>query len=153
MQGFKRKYLAMPSRQTGTGGVFEVYHPITREARQTMEQIVTDGYARRLDGQSVDIDAAVYLGSECADFTITGVRVRPFEDLKLRGFASIVLDECLAVNGIKIIAGKRRSFVQMPNVKKKTGKFRDLAFPTKPEIRELIERTVFQEFEKALGEE
>jgi DNA-binding cell septation regulator SpoVG len=32
VKGSSRRYVAMPTRQTGTGRVFEVYHPITAQA-------------------------------------------------------------------------------------------------------------------------
>lgn len=148
IEGRSRNYVAMPTRQTGRGGVFEVYHPINREAREVLERVIVDGYEKKIADRRGDSGASFYIGSRNPDFVITGVRVKPFEEQKLRGFATMVIDDCLAVNGIKIIAGKDRSFVQMPNVKKKSGKFRDLAFPIKPEIRHLIERAVFEEYEK-----
>lgn len=153
MEGRSRRYLAMPTRQTGKGGVFEVYHPINRETRETLEEVVIGGYEGGMTSAGDHHGAPVYIGSESPDFVITGIRVKPFEEQKLRGFATLVIDDCLAVNGIKIIIGKRRRFVQMPNVRKKSGKFRDLAFPTKLEIREMIEKAVFEEFERCLRDE
>jgi stage V sporulation protein G len=152
VEGRERRYLAMPSRQTDRGSLFEVYHPINRETRHKLERLILDRYetGRREEGDGVE---PIYLGSDCEELAITGIRVRPYEDLKLKGFASLVLDDCLAVNGIKIIAGKKRRFVQMPNVKRKNGKFRDLAFPTRPEVRRMIEEKVFVEYEKALAGE
>jgi stage V sporulation protein G len=153
MQGRSRDYVAMPVRQTSQGGVFEVYHPINREARDVLEQVVTQGYEDKASDRDTDVEMPVRIGSESPDFIITGCRVKTFEEQKLRGFASLVIDDCLAVNGIKIIAGKQRRFVQMPNVRRKSGKFRDLAFPIKPEIRQLIEKTVFGTYEESLGED
>lgn len=150
MEGRSRRYLAMPTRQTGKGGVFEVYHPINRETRELLEEIVIGGYENKIAGASEQADSPVFIGSQTPDFVITSIRVKPFEEQKLRGFATMVIDDCLAVNGIKIIVGKHRSFVQMPNVRKRSGKFRDLAFPTKPEIRDMIEKAVFAEFDRSL---
>jgi stage V sporulation protein G len=148
VDGHQRRYLAMPVRQSKTGEVFEVFHPITKGTRDLLEELVLKEYERKLAGlPSVPLDS-VFVGSECADFVITNVRVRCFEGLKLRGFASLVMDDAVAVTGIKIIAGKRKSFVQMPNVRRKSGKLRDLAFPTKPETRQLIEEMIFEEFKK-----
>jgi len=149
VDGHSRKYLAMPIRQSKTGEIFEVFHPINKETRDALENLILEEYERRLDGVPVDVPGKCYLGSQCEDFVITNVRVRAFEGVKLRGFASLVIDDSLAVTGIKIIAGKRKSFVQMPNVKRKSGKLRDLAFPTKPETRQMIEELIFKEFEKA----
>ncbi len=152
VQGSSRRYVAMPTRQTGTGRVFEVYHPITAQARQVLEELILGGYDQQMSGESFDPELPVQLGSDCREFVITNVRVKPYDELKLKGFASMVLDDCLVVNGIKLIMGKQRRFAQMPNVRKKTGKFRDLAFPTVPEVREMIEKTVYDEFIKACEE-
>jgi stage V sporulation protein G len=148
VKGSSRRYVAMPTRQTGTGRVFEVYHPITVQARQVLEELIFDGYDQQMSGRAFEPALPIYLGSRCEDFAISSVRVKPYDEPKLRGFASMVLDDCLVVNGIKLILGKNRRFVQMPNVRKKTGRFRDLAFPTQPRIRDLIEQTVFDEFKK-----
>jgi len=152
MQG-RRRYLAMPSRQTRTGRVFEIFHPISAEARGALEDLILEGYETQMAGKPFNPDLPVLFGTDCHDFVMTGVRVRPSDEMKLQGFASIVLDDCLVVNGIKIIVGRSRKFIQMPNVKKKTGKYRDLAFPTVPEIREQIEKTIFEEYERACEEE
>ena len=150
MEGRSRRYVAMPTRQTGRGGVFEVYHPISKEARSTLERVIVSGYDEKTGGQGVDSGEPVYLGSHTEELSITSVRVKPFEEQKLKGFATMVLDNCLAVNGIKIIGGKKRQFVQMPNVRKKSGKFRDLAFPMKPDVRDMIEKMIFDEYERVL---
>jgi DNA-binding cell septation regulator SpoVG len=149
----KREKVLAVVRQTGGGGVFEVYHPINREARDVLEQVVIRGYESKTSDRDPVIDMPVRIGSESPDFVITAVRVKTFEEQKLRGFASMVIDDCLAVNGIKIIAGKQRRFVQMPNVRKKSGKFRDLAFPITPEVRQLIEEAVFEAYGKTIAED
>lgn len=150
VEGHRRKYVAMPIRQSKTGEIFEVFHPINKQARDVIEDLIIREYDRRASGLPAGQAAVCYIGSECPDFLISNVRVRCYDGLKLRGFASLVIDDCLAVTGIKIIAGKRKSFVQMPNVRRRSGKLRDLAFPTKPETRRLIEETIFQEFKRVL---
>jgi stage V sporulation protein G len=117
-----------------------------------LEELIFDGYDQQMSGRPFSPALPVAFGSDCPDFVISSVRVKPYDESKLRGFASMVLDDCLVINGIKLILGKKRRFVQMPNVRKKTGKFRDLAFPTVPRIRDRIEKTVFDEFNKACEE-
>lgn len=82
---------------------------------------------------------------------ITQVHVYPQEDERVRGYASIVLDECFLVNDIKIILGPHGCFISMPSRKRKNGKFRDIAHPITKEMRERIENRVFEEFEKVTG--
>ncbi len=145
VDGNKRRYVAMPRRYSKEGQVFEVYHPIGKEARDTLERVIFDEYARQLRGETGAFERAV-IGSECQDLRITSVKVRPFAEVKLRGFASIVIDDCIAVTGIKIIEGRKRAFLQMPNARKKSGKFFDLAFPISSEVRNLIEERILQEY-------
>jgi len=152
MEG-RRRYLAMPSRQTRTGRVFEVFHPISAEARGALEGLILEGYETQMAGNPFNPELPVAFGTETPDLVITGVRVRRYDEMKLKGFASIVLDDCFVINGIKIIVGRDRKFIQMPNVKKKTGKYRDLAFPTVPEIRARIEKTIFDEYDRAPDDE
>jgi len=83
---------------------------------------------------------------------ITQVHVYPKEDQKVKGYASIVLDECFLVNDIKVIAGPHGCFISMPSRKRKNGKFRDIAHPLTTEMRERIENRVFDEFEKVTGQ-
>lgn len=145
VDGNKRRYVAMPRRYSKEGQVFEVYHPIGKEARDTLERVIFDEYARQLRGETGAFERVV-IGSECQDLRITSVKVRPFAEVKLRGFASIVIDDCIAVTGIKIIEGRKRAFLQMPNARKKSGKFFDLAFPISSEVRNLIEGRILQEY-------
>lgn len=152
MQG-RRRFLAMPSRQTKNSRQFEVFHPISAQAREALEDVILGGYDTQMAGKPFVPSLPVPFGTDCTEFRITGVRVKVFEEQKLKGFASMVLDDCFVINGIKIIVGRNRKFIQMPNVKKKTGKYRDLAFPTVPDIRELIERTIFEEYGRVLDEE
>jgi len=83
---------------------------------------------------------------------ITQVHVYPKEDLKVKGYASIVLDECFLINDIKIIAGTHGCFVSMPSRKQKNGKFRDIAHPITKEMRESIENRIVDEYEKVTGQ-
>ncbi len=145
VEGRKRRYLAMPRRYSKDGQAFEVFHPIGKAARDTLERVVFREYARRIRGEQGVPEMAV-IGSECPDLRITSVNVRPFDEPKLRGFASVVLDDCIAITGIKIIEGRKRAFLQMPNARKKSGTFFDLAFPISSDIRDMIESMVLSEY-------
>lgn len=83
---------------------------------------------------------------------ITQVRVYPIEDTKLKGFASIVFDDCFLVSDIKIIQGKDGVFISMPSKRQRNGQFKDIAHPINREMRKEIEQYVFQEYHKVTGE-
>ena len=82
---------------------------------------------------------------------ITQVRIYPVEDPKLKGFASIIFDDCFVVSDIKIIQGKEGFFISMPSKKKRDGQYKDIAHPINREMRELIEKALLEEYEKVTG--
>jgi stage V sporulation protein G len=69
----------------------------------------------------------------------------------VKGYASIILDECFLVNDVKSIHGPHGCFLSMPSRKRKNGKFRDFAHPITKGMRERIEDRIFDEFEKVTG--
>jgi len=84
---------------------------------------------------------------------ITEVKVTPINNVKkLKGFASIVFDNCFIVSDIKIIETTNSAFLSMPSKRSKNGKFRDVAHPLNMETRKMIEEKVFEAYEKATGE-
>lgn len=82
---------------------------------------------------------------------ITDVRVRLVakEELKLRGVASITIDECFVVHDIKVIEGKDGLFISMPSRKTPDGEFKDIVHPINTETREMIKSAVLEAYEKA----
>ncbi len=82
---------------------------------------------------------------------ITDVRVRLVDkdSSKLRGVASITIDECFVIHDIKIIEGKDGLFISMPSRKTPDGEYRDIVHPINTETREQIISEVLKAFEKA----
>ncbi len=84
---------------------------------------------------------------------VTEVKITPVNNVsKLKGFASVVFDNCFIVTDIKIIQTPNGAFLSMPSKKSRNGKFRDVAHPLNMETRLMIENKVFEEFEKVTGE-
>jgi stage V sporulation protein G len=83
---------------------------------------------------------------------ITEVRISLKEDDKLKAFASVTLDDCFVVRGLKIIAGNGGMFVAMPSRKKPDGTYQDIAHPINNEMRDKLERRVIAEYERAKAE-
>lgn len=81
---------------------------------------------------------------------ITEVRVSLREDAKLKAFASITLDNCFVIRGLKIIEGKTGTFVAMPSRKRKDGEYQDIAHPINNEAREEMERIVLAEYRREI---
>ena len=82
---------------------------------------------------------------------ITSVNVRKIEkeNSRIRGIASVVLDDCFAVHGIRIIEGDGGLFIAMPSRKTATGGYRDIAHPINPDVRKMFEDAILDEYKKA----
>ena len=70
---------------------------------------------------------------------------------KCKGFARIVIDDCIAVHDIRIVKGHVGYIIAMPDKKRKDGSFQDLVHPINKGTRELIERAVMDEYRKVTG--
>ncbi|MBK9302691.1 MAG: septation regulator SpoVG [bacterium] len=81
---------------------------------------------------------------------ITEIRITLRDDEKLRGFASITLDNSFVVRGLKIIEGATGMFVAMPNRRRKDGTFQDIAHPINAFTREWMENLIIAEYKQEL---
>lgn len=82
---------------------------------------------------------------------ITSVNIRKVEkeDSRMKGIASILIDDCFAVHDIRIIEGDNGLFVAMPSRKTAVGGFKDIAHPINKEVREMFEKKILEAYEKA----
>lgn len=81
---------------------------------------------------------------------ITKIYVKPLPERleRLCGTASIILDNMMAINDIKIlyIEKERRFFIEFPNDYKAKKVRREIIVPLNSETREYIENKVLKEF-------
>jgi stage V sporulation protein G len=83
---------------------------------------------------------------------ITDVRIRKIESqTRLRGIASITIDNAFAIHELRIIEGKDGIFVAMPSRKTSDGVFRDIAHPINIETRKMIEQIVLEKYQEELA--
>ena len=79
---------------------------------------------------------------------VTSVNVKKIEKegSRMKGIASIVLDECFAVKDIRIIQGEDKLFIAMPSRKYPDGEYRDVAHPINGETRKMFEDAIIEEY-------
>ena len=65
------------------------------------------------------------------------------------GIAEILLDDMIAIHDIRIILGDNGLFVAMPSRKTPTGDYRDIVHPISQEARDIIEKAIVEEYNKA----
>ncbi len=82
---------------------------------------------------------------------ITSVNVRKIEKdgSRMKGIASVLLDDCFAVHDIRIIEGDNGLFIAMPSRKTATGGYRDIAHPINPETRTAVEEAILEAYKTA----
>ena len=86
--------------------------------------------------------------------TITSVNVRKVDsENRMRGIASVVLDECFAIHGIRIIEGDGGLFTAMPSRKTNDGTYHDIAHPITTECRKQFEDAIIEEYNNIKDEE
>lgn len=82
---------------------------------------------------------------------ITSVNVRKIEkeDSRMKGIASVLLDESFAVHDIRIIEGDNGLFIAMPSRKTQSGGYRDIAHPINQEVRAEFETAILEAYANA----
>ena len=80
---------------------------------------------------------------------ITNVKVIKTEgNFRVKGIASITIDDSFVVHDIKILESEKGLFVAMPSRRLPSGEFKDIAHPINAEAREFIQKAVLNEYEK-----
>lgn len=88
---------------------------------------------------------------ETLQVTACRVFLNQLEDDRLKGFASIILNNEFAVCDLKIIHGNKGLFVAMPSRRRRDGSFHDVAHPIVPTLREHIENIVLNEYHQLIA--
>lgn len=80
---------------------------------------------------------------------ITSVNVHKKNDeTKMKGIASVLIDECFVIRDIRIIEGKEGLFIAMPSRKNANGEYHDIAHPINAETRKMFEDAILAEYNK-----
>ena len=77
---------------------------------------------------------------------ITEVRIKKVETGRVKGIATITINDCFVVNDINIVNGERGLFIAMPSRRVPSGELKDIAHPINSETRELIQSVVLAEY-------
>lgn len=92
--------------------------------------------------------------------TITRVNVRlktlsDGETSRLKGYATVTVDDMIAIHDIKILVGKDNEtlFIAFPSKRDVVnGKFLDIAHPINSESREIFEKAILDEYNRIMEE-
>lgn len=82
---------------------------------------------------------------------ITSVNVYLKENSRMKGLASVLLDDCFVIRDIRIIEGENGLFIAMPSKKKADGEYKDIAHPITPECRKMFEDAVLNAYKEEIS--
>lgn len=79
---------------------------------------------------------------------ITNISVNKIEkeNSRLRGMATIILDDQLAIHNIRIIEGDRGLFIAMPSRKTDEDKYEDIVHPITNDFRNKVQDIILEKY-------
>ncbi len=85
---------------------------------------------------------------------ITSVKIRKVEkeNSRMKGIASVVVDNAIAIHDIRIIEGDNNLFIAMPSRKTPAGEYKDIVHPINQEVRTMFEKEILDAYENAEDE-
>ena len=77
------------------------------------------------------------------------VRVYPLTDQNnsTKAFASISVEDLIAIKGIRVVDGSKGLFVTMPQSRDQDGNYHDIAFPLTADLRKAVNKAVLDEYQ------
>lgn len=82
---------------------------------------------------------------------ISSIQIERFKhsDSKLKGVASIILDDIFIITNIKILEDEEKLFLGMPSKKMTDGSFSEHVHPINNEMRQILETLIFAAYQEA----
>lgn len=69
----------------------------------------------------------------------------------LKAMVILEVEDCLIINSVKIVDGKKGLFVSMPQYKDKNGDYHDIVYTNSKEKRNSLTALILAEYEKVAG--
>lgn len=82
--------------------------------------------------------------------TSVNVHLVDNEGGRMKGIASVTLDDCFIIRGLRVIEGENKTFVAMPSRKDKNGESHDIVHPLNQETRDMFNEAVIGAYKKEL---
>ena len=78
---------------------------------------------------------------------VTNVNLKKVEENgAIKAYATVILDDSLAIHNIKLIEGKERLFIAFPSYKDKNDVYHDYVHPIVSGLRETIEKAILDKY-------
>lgn len=78
---------------------------------------------------------------------VTNVNLKKVEEKgAVKAYATVILDDSLAIHNIRLIEGKERLFIAFPSYKDKNEAYHDYVHPIVSNLRETIEKAILDKY-------
>ena len=78
---------------------------------------------------------------------VTNVNLKKVEENgAVKAYATVILDDSLAIHNIRLIEGKERLFIAFPSYKDKNEAYHDYVHPIVSGLRETIEKAILDKY-------
>lgn len=78
---------------------------------------------------------------------VTNVNLKKVEEQgAVKAYATIILDDSLAIHNIRLIEGKDKLFIAFPSHKDKNEAYHDYVHPIVSDLREVIEKVIIDKY-------
>lgn len=148
----KGPFVSMPQSKDKDGEYHDIAFPLNGDLRKEITGAVLSEYERTANlapnqrgYDAPDMSAA---NNNLSKDVKLDVRVYPLDDPKgnTKAFASVAMDDMIAIRGIRVVEGEKGSFVAMPQSKDKDGEYHDIAFPLNGDLRKEISKAILDEY-------
>jgi stage V sporulation protein G len=147
----------MPQSQDKTGLYHDIAFPLSGDLRKEINDAVLEEFDRQVSFypeqrgyEKPEVEAG---GRNAQDVNID-IKVFPINEPRgsTLAFASVGLDDTVAIRGIRIVNSAKGNFVSMPQSKDKEGNFHDVAFPLSGDLRKEVSKAILAEFKQQTAE-
>lgn len=154
----KGAFVAMPQSKDKNGEYHDIAFPINSDLRKEINKLVLGEYDRvaALAPEQRSYDKPEKLASDInAEDINLSVRVYPLADPKgsVVAFASVGIEDLVAIDSIRVVNSDKGMFVAMPQSKDKNEEYHDVAFPINSDLRKEINKAVLAQYDKEINTE
>lgn len=149
-EGENGLFASMPSRKVGND-YQEVMFPITKEAREQLNNAVLESYGRLVES---GLDKLPFEERNIPEQSVSKITVslHQVDDEKTKAVGQIVIDDNIVIAGVKVrhgtnAKGEEKDFVSMPSYQTQTGDYNEYAHAVTKECYEKINKAVMGAYE------
>ena len=154
IEGGDGLFVSMPQTKSKEDKYHDVAFPLSGDLRKEIVSGVLDEYDYQTslhpEKRGYDNNSVEKSGKATEDVNLS-VKVFPITEPKgnTLAFASVGLNDVMAIRGIRVVNGDKGVFISMPQSKDKAGGYHDVAFPLSGSLRKAMLNAILSDFEGA----